>query len=43
MVKREKDRPGYRLIFRPFITLRNGKRLYARQCGLKVFPIWVKA
>ncbi|TDR40479.1 hypothetical protein DFR29_113181 [Tahibacter aquaticus] len=26
-------RPGYRLIFRPFITLKNGKRLYARQYG----------
>jgi len=27
MAKKVKDRAGYRLIFRPFITLRNGKRL----------------
>jgi len=35
-------RPGYRLIFRAFITLKNGKRLYARQVGKRAFPIWVK-
>lgn len=29
-------------IFRAYITLKNGKRLYARQCGLKAFPIRVK-
>ncbi len=34
---------GKVLIFRPYITLKNGKKLYARQCGLRAFPIWVKA
>lgn len=29
-----------RLIFRPWITV-NGKRVYARQYGKRVFPIWV--
>jgi hypothetical protein len=29
-------------IFRPYITLRNGRRLYAWQVGLKAFPIRVK-
>jgi hypothetical protein len=29
-------------IFRPWITLRNGKRLYAYQVGLKAFKIPVK-
>ncbi len=43
MAEKPKSRDGYRLIFRPFITLRNGKRLYARQVGKKAFPIWVKA
>lgn len=37
------DRPGYKLIFTKSITLRNGKVLLASQCGLKAFPIWVKA
>jgi hypothetical protein len=35
-------RPGYRLIFRPFITLKNGKRIYASQYGIKAFALWVK-
>ena len=26
-------------IFRPFITLKNGHRIYARQYGLKAFRI----
>jgi len=30
------------IIFRPWITLKNGKRLYARQFGKKAFPIKVK-
>lgn len=34
-------RPGYKLIFRAYITLKNGKRLYASSCGLKAFPLWV--
>jgi hypothetical protein len=33
--------PGYRLIFRAWIT-RNGKRLYAKDYGLKGFPILVR-
>jgi hypothetical protein len=36
------DRPGYELIFRPFITLKNGRRLYASEVGKKAFPIWVR-
>lgn len=35
-------KPGHTLIFRTVITLRNGKRLHASQCGLKAFPIWVR-
>lgn len=35
-------RPGYRLIFRPVITLRNGKKLHAASKGLKAWPIWVR-
>ena len=35
-------RPGYRVIYRYYITLRNGRRLYAWQVGLKAFPIRVK-
>jgi len=34
-------REGYTLIFRTFITTKNGKRVYASQCGLKAFPIWI--
>lgn len=34
--------PGYHIIFRPFITLKNGHRLYAKQCGKRAFPILVK-
>jgi hypothetical protein len=35
--------PGYHLIFRPFITLKNGKKLWAWQCGKKAFPLVVKS
>jgi hypothetical protein len=34
---------GYMLIFRPFITLKNGRKLWANQCGKKAFPLLVKA
>lgn len=34
-------RPGYKLIFRSVITLKNGKKLFASSVGLKAFPIWV--
>lgn len=33
--------PGKKLIFRPWITLPNGARLYASQVGKRVFPILV--
>ena len=26
-------------VFRPYITLKNGRRIYAWQYGLKAFPI----
>jgi hypothetical protein len=32
---------GKKLIFRPFITLKNGAKLWARQRGLRAFPIIV--
>lgn|GEM_PF-1840704 len=35
------NHPGKRLIFTASITLRNGKKLYAWQKGLKAFAIWV--
>jgi hypothetical protein len=34
---------GMKLIFRPFITLKNGRRLWARQVGKRAFPLLVKA
>lgn len=33
---------GYVLIFRPWITLKNGKKLYASQVGKRAFPLVVK-
>jgi len=37
------DKPSEdRVIFRPYITLKNGKRIYAAQRGLKAFPIKVR-
>lgn len=33
---------GYHYIFVAFITLRNGKRIYARNYGLRAFRILVK-
>ncbi len=32
---------GYTIIFRAFITLKNGKKLFAKQCGIRAFPIVV--
>jgi hypothetical protein len=32
---------GYKLIFRPFITLKNGKKLFAAQVGKRAFPLLV--
>ena len=40
--KPPKGKEGYRLIYTAYITLRNGKRLYASSCGKKAFAIWVK-
>lgn len=34
---------GYKVIFRPYITLRNGKKLWARQVGKRAFPLIVKS
>jgi hypothetical protein len=33
---------GYEVIYRASITLRNGKRLYARNYGLKAFRLTVR-
>lgn len=35
-----KDSAQY--VFRPYITLKNGRRIYAWQYGLKAFPIPIK-
>ncbi len=32
---------GFKLVFRPWITLKNGTRLYARQIGKRAFPLIV--
>jgi hypothetical protein len=42
MTQQPKKRPGYRLVITTYITLRNGKRLYAWQRGKKAFVFWVK-
>lgn len=34
-------RPGYRLVFRPVITLKNGKKLHAASYGKKSWVFWV--
>jgi len=41
MVTVSAPHPGQHLIFRKFITMRNGKRLYAFQVGIKAFAFWV--
>ena len=43
MVKPSKGsiRPGYKLIFRPFITTKSGKKIYASAIGKKAWPIWI--
>ena len=35
------DKPGYVLICRPFITLKNGKRIFAHEYGKQAFCFWV--
>jgi hypothetical protein len=43
MADRSGDVPkGYREVFTPWITLRNGKRLYAANYGRKVWRILVR-
>lgn len=42
MDQKPADKPEPKVIFRAWITLKNGKRLYAHQVGLKAFPIKVK-
>ena len=32
---------GYHLVFRPWITLKNGKKLFASQVGKRAFPLVV--
>lgn len=32
---------GFTVVFRPWITLKNGKRLYASQIGKRAFPLLV--
>jgi hypothetical protein len=32
---------GYQLVFRPWITLKNGTKLFARQFGKRAFPLVV--
>ena len=40
---RKKESSGdYVLIFRPYITLKNGRRLYASSYGRKAWPLWVR-
>lgn len=34
---------GYKEVFSAYITLKNGRRLYAAKCGLKAFRFLVKA
>jgi hypothetical protein len=42
MALKRSNEAGY-WIFRPYITTRTGKVIWARWYGLKAFPIWVKA
>ncbi|MGU9992879.1 hypothetical protein [Bordetella avium] len=32
---------GMKMIFRPYITLKNGQRLWAKQVGKRAFPLIV--
>lgn len=34
---------GYVLVFRPWRTLKNGKRIYAKTYGFRAFPMLMKA
>ena len=41
MIDKLKIPEGYQLVFRPWITLKNGQRLYAHQVGKRAFPLIV--
>lgn len=34
---------GMKLVFRPYITLKNGQRIWAKQYGKRAFPLYVPA
>lgn len=34
---------GYVVVFRPWITLKNGRRLYASAYGKRAFPLIIKS
>jgi len=36
------QRPGYRLIFRPWTHTKDGRLIWAKWYGKKAFAIWVK-
>lgn len=38
----DNNRDEYTLVFRPYITLRNGRVLYARDVGKRAFAFWVR-
>ena len=42
MKKERKIQEGEQVVFVTYITLKNGKRLYAWQYGLKAFPLKVR-
>ena len=42
-MKKKDDVPeGYEVVYSAYITLRNGKRLYAKACGLKAWRLTVR-
>lgn len=38
----KKDHSGEVLIYSKYITLRNGRRIYAKDYGKKAFAIWIR-
>jgi len=42
MSKNYETRPGYRLLFRPWIRTKEGRVIWAKWYGKKAFAIWVK-
>ena len=39
--KKRRDSMKKKIIYRAYITTRNGKKIYAQQYGLKAFPLLV--